>query len=153
MPFITDELLYVHMPKTGGLWISRILQNVAKGIRIPGLPRHTPAMDIPEEYLEDRLMFGSIRDPWSWYTSLWQHLRAGEDGQQLLAYLDDGEGTFTAFLRGATYSPTWMRAPKHLTQKLLSSSYLLTCNSIAFFNSKIAASILLNFFLSCTCNS
>lgn len=115
MPIYTDDLLYGHMPKTGGLWVAHVLL-ARGGQKVPNLRRHSPLTDVPEEYTKDRLLVGSVRDPWSWYVSLWQHLRAAEDGQRLLAHLDRKKGTFKAFIEGVTDPGIWLRAPVYLTE-------------------------------------
>lgn len=114
MPIATEDFLYVHMPKTGGIWVTKILLGMG-GIKVPGLKRHAPAGDLASSWTEGRLMFGTVRDPWSWYVSLWCHLRAGRDGQMLLRALGQGDQSFEAFLRGATDPAVWMNAPQRFT--------------------------------------
>jgi hypothetical protein len=114
MPVATEQMLYVHMPKTGGIWVTKVLETVG-GTRIPKLHRHCNAQDIPDTWRDGRLMFGTIRDPWSWYVSLWRHLALGRDGQMLLRHLGKGDQGFEAFLRGATDPGVWMTTPQRYT--------------------------------------
>jgi hypothetical protein len=115
VPIATEKLLYVHMPKTGGLWVAKVLEAVG-GSKVPKLHRHCFAGDVPESWTEGRLMFGTIRDPWSWYVSLWRHLSVGRDGQMLLRHLGGGNQSFEAFLRGATDPAVWCQTPNRYTQ-------------------------------------
>jgi len=114
MPITTDQLLHIHMPKTGGLWVGRVLL-AAGGTKVAGLRRHDPHNAVPDEVREGRLVFGTIRDPWSWYLSFWRHLRVGRDGQMLLRQLGRGDQNFGPFLRGATDPGVWCRMPDSLT--------------------------------------
>jgi len=115
VPIATEKLLYVHMPKTGGLWVAKVLEAVG-GSKIPKIHRHCFAGDVPASWTEGRLMFGTVRDPWSWYVSLWRHLSVGRDGQMLLRHLGSGDQSFEAFLRGATDPAVWCQTPNRYTQ-------------------------------------
>lgn len=115
MPIATEQLLYVHMPKTGGIWVTKILESVG-GVRIKGLARHCYAGDVPASWVEGRLMFGTVRDPWGWYLSLWRHLAYGRDGQMLLRHLGRGDQSFDAFIRGVTDPSVWCQTPNRYTE-------------------------------------
>lgn len=108
----TPMHVYVHMPKTGGMWVAHALHNLGNGHKIPGTRRHARYDDIPQDALEGRMVFGSIRDPWAWYASLWQHLRNGVDGPPVLRALGDGDESFGAFLRGMTDRQVWATLPE-----------------------------------------
>ena len=76
----SPPLLQVHCPKTGGRWLSAVLAQYAHGRRI--LSKHAPAwmIDDDERYREIRfkpelIRIGTVRDPWSWYYSLYLHAR------------------------------------------------------------------------------
>ena len=58
---------FVHMPKTGGTWLSRY------GNRVPGLPQHASAADS----VCDATMVATRRDPAAWYESYWRHCMQG----------------------------------------------------------------------------
>lgn len=67
--FLTDNYCYVDMDKTGTVYINNILANLNKNYNLQhhALPSH-------EIINNTRIVkFGSIRDPWSWYVSLWSY--------------------------------------------------------------------------------
>jgi len=104
---VTPSLVYIHMPKTGGMWVAYVLHNIADGHKVRAVRRHGPLADVPSALLEGRILAGSIRDPWSWYTSPWQHLRSGVDGPPILRAIGDGDQSFNAFLRGVCDNDFW----------------------------------------------
>jgi len=108
----TNDLIFIHMPKTGGLWVADVLRKAAGGENVPGTNRHIPIGEVPADLVESRKVFGTIRDPWSWYASLWQHLRNGVDGPPLLRALGCGSEDFPSVLRGLTDPSIWGSVPK-----------------------------------------
>ncbi len=64
--FINDNLLFIEMQKTGGSHILKLLSKFVGG-EIYG--KHHRLTDD----LADRFVFGSIRNPWDWYVSLWAY--------------------------------------------------------------------------------
>jgi hypothetical protein len=64
---IGPNVAFVHMPKTAGTWISRLL--IAHGV-CPKLAHENPHPYGRDLDLTGRLVIGCIRDPWSWYLSL-----------------------------------------------------------------------------------
>ena len=92
------------MPKTGGMSVYRILREVSPTYAvIKGPRRHSPAEDLPPEFLEGKKLFGTARDPWSWYASLYQHASSGPDGVQKLKEWGNGDGSFESVLFGWTH--------------------------------------------------
>lgn len=64
--FINDKIAYVQLQKTAGTHIASVLHSLAPGdFRV----KHSPIM----ENVEDRLVVGSVRNPWDWYVSLWAY--------------------------------------------------------------------------------
>jgi hypothetical protein len=67
--FVTDKLVYLQLQKTGCTHIVRVMKDLVGGSstgRKHGRVKH----GFP---LEGRRIVGSIRDPWSWYVSLWAY--------------------------------------------------------------------------------
>jgi hypothetical protein len=79
--FQTNHFTYVHMQKTGGTRIREILSELTDGQSLGR--RHGFLHRKPD----DHLVFGSIRDPWAWYVSLWAFGCEGRGG--VLSWLKD----------------------------------------------------------------
>lgn len=84
--FITDRLVYIQMQKTACTRIAEILAETVGG----------QSVDRKHGYLDqkprNKIVVGSIRDPWAWYVSLW-------------AFGCTGRGGVLAQLKG---DPQWM---------------------------------------------
>lgn len=112
MTVVLKNLVYVHMPKTGGIWVSQVLRALG-GHVAPQTSRHVPLSDTPAEILKGRTLLGTIRDPWSWYVSFWRHLQAGQDNRALCEFLGEGDPSFPAVLVGVT-SHKWTSVPEEI---------------------------------------
>jgi hypothetical protein len=64
--FVSDRIVYIELHKTGCTHIRNILKDVLDGELIG---KHNQAT--PDLFNGDRNFWGSVRDPWVWYTSLW----------------------------------------------------------------------------------
>lgn len=78
----TDRYTYVQMQKTASGCIEAILRAVT-GARRQGR-KHTYFQEKPA-----RLVFGSVRDPWAWYVSLWAFRGRGVNPIAPALYKDD----------------------------------------------------------------
>jgi hypothetical protein len=64
--FVSNQIVFLELQKTGSTTIRRLLREVVRGKLIGKHNRLTP------ELLDgSRTIFGSVRNPWSWYVSLW----------------------------------------------------------------------------------
>lgn len=75
--FAAPGLLYIHVPRTGGTFISNVLEKNGVGSRqlSPSVGGHDGIREVPEHTLDTTLTFASLRDPWSWYASVDAHYR------------------------------------------------------------------------------
>lgn len=64
--YVADQLIYLQLQKTASTHIASLLPNYLKGEQIG---KHAPLTFDPG----DRLVVGSIRNPWDWYVSLWSY--------------------------------------------------------------------------------
>jgi hypothetical protein len=64
--FISDQLVYLQLQKTGCTHVAKLLGNVCSGVQIDKHNRLSP--DLRES---GRNILGSVRNPWDWYVSLW----------------------------------------------------------------------------------
>ena len=71
---VSKHFVFIHVPKTGGTWLGDILLRESPpewGVKYVGVPRiHCGASELTKH--EGTLpRFGFIRNPWSWYVSLY----------------------------------------------------------------------------------
>jgi len=99
----TESFLYWHMPKTGGMSVSRVLARGLGAERISGIRRHESIQKLDHSLREGRQVFGTHRDAWSWYASLYQHASSGAEGRERLRSWGNGEPGFKPFLYGVTH--------------------------------------------------
>ena len=62
--FVVKDLVYLETQKTGGTHIRRLMKRYIGG---EAKGKHNR----PTVELADKFVFGSIRNPWDWYVSLW----------------------------------------------------------------------------------
>ena len=72
---ITKHFVFLHMPKTGGVFIEEICRAHLPPARLVthALHRHAPYEQIPQAY-RDLPIFFLVRNPWDWYVSWYDHL-------------------------------------------------------------------------------
>ncbi len=75
--FVGSGLLYIHVPRTGGTFISNVLEKHGVGSRQLSLEvgGHDGIREVPERTTDTTLTFATLRDPWSWYASVDAHYR------------------------------------------------------------------------------
>lgn len=111
MVVCADRLAFVHLPKTGGAWITEQLRVYLGGSFV--CRGHTPAsvalrerpdgMFDPES--RPKLTFGILRDPWSWYASWYHHaMSCGEAYREGLSVYGGGSLAFRDVLYGVTHA-------------------------------------------------
>jgi hypothetical protein len=84
---VASELVFVHVPRTGGVFIRGVLRDHLKlDPKAPRLSTHAAYHELPIEY-RDRPGFCVVRNPWDWYVS-WYHHVMGQGAR--LASLDPG---------------------------------------------------------------
>lgn len=103
MPLVTQDLVYIHMPKTGGTWVANVLLKLLQAKQVGD--GHGPSMPG-----EGRVVFGTVRDPWTWYVSWWLHaLRANPD---TACQWGNGSPAFSHVLQGVLYPHTVDKLPQ-----------------------------------------
>lgn len=71
--YISDQLIYLELPKTGGSHILKLLE-----MSVPGEKRAKHQRLPPDFVVGNRLIIGSMRNPWDWYVSLWVYGVSGK---------------------------------------------------------------------------
>lgn len=69
---ITKNAVYLHVPKTAGIWMREVLKPVAIEERAHAIPDR----EILKKY---KHIFGFVRNPWSWYVSLYSYITKGSN--------------------------------------------------------------------------
>lgn len=74
---VAPGLLYLHLPRTGGTFVTNLLEREGVGTRTltPEVGGHDGIRRIPERVADSSFVFGTVRDPWSWYASIDTHYR------------------------------------------------------------------------------
>jgi len=107
--FYSPGLLYLHLPRTGGTFVTKILSSSGLGTRAIAteIGGHDGAREVPSRMRDSSLIFGTIRDPWSWYASIDAHYRQKShlDGF-LLEYFGGKNLSFKDSLLGMTNPST-----------------------------------------------
>lgn len=123
MPIVTDKYVYCHMPKTGGTWMTNYLQQEHEGVR--ALSGHSAASELDPAVYEGKTLFGTVRDPWSWYLSWYNHATRNKGARLAMkTYCDGREPSFHEVLRNLLerrnvpdyYNLIW-RAPGQLARR------------------------------------
>lgn len=81
--FVNDRLVYLQLQKTGCTHVARLLAELIGGEQV-GKHNRLP----PQFAAGNRLVVGSVRNPWDWYVSLWAYGCEGRGG--LAARLTSG---------------------------------------------------------------
>lgn len=112
--FKTNPHIFVHMPRTGGTWVRHFLPRSAlRGQDMDTyMSSHAPATQIKPEDREGRLVWGTIRNPWDWYLSIYQYAMAHQEEVERLQVYGSGSTEFKAVIRGMTH-PTEDTVPMY----------------------------------------
>lgn len=95
-------MLFIHMPKTSGMWWRAVLLAVPGARRLAGT--HSPGVVALPHIRKGARAFGVLRDPLSWYASLWTHILDSDDDRRALLARGWGSNSldFAAVLDGWT---------------------------------------------------
>jgi hypothetical protein len=101
---VTNHSVFLHNPKTGGTWLKHILDPLI----INYVEHHVP--DKPFNHVNT---FTFVRNPWSWYVSLYLFLRNGSEHYEASKQLKppiiqalDGDKSFEDFIKCSTVPAT-----------------------------------------------
>ncbi len=110
--FINDKLIYLQLQKTACTHIAVLLDSYLPGKEIH---KHSPLNRDPG----DRLVIGSIRNPWDWYVSLWAFgcQQQGAIRNRLVASVPSSIAHIVR--RNLTHPGKWLQSVRHM--RLLSN--------------------------------
>lgn len=88
----TDRLLFLHLHKSGGTFVNRMLLRCVPSARHLGY--HLPYREVPAPF-RDLPVLGTVRNPWAYYVS-WYHFQIGKPKRNILFHVcsDDGKLDF-----------------------------------------------------------
>lgn len=69
---VTDRFVYIHVSRTGGTFLNRLIANEIPGAR--RLQYHGHLEDLPAAYA-NLPVIGFVRNPWDWYVSMFHDYR------------------------------------------------------------------------------
>lgn len=69
----SEKIIYLQLEKTGCTHIARLLSESVGGKQVK---KHNPLDDFQQT---DKLIIGSVRNPWDWYVSLWAFATKGDE--------------------------------------------------------------------------
>lgn len=76
MCVILPEAVFIHVPRTGGIWLRTVLRTVVPGImELRGDDRHHMPLSALPDCLQRLPSFGFVRHPLRWAYSRWEHSR------------------------------------------------------------------------------
>lgn len=113
MPVIAGKYLYIHMPKTGGVWMTKYLNSEHDGRLLPG-HGHMPASEVPVHTKKGCELIGTARDPWGWYASWWHHALTEENTAKALRVYGNGSTKFADVMEGVL-APVRGRVPEKVS--------------------------------------
>ena len=118
MAICGDNFLFIHMPKTGGMWVTCVLKYLASSAYLFG-EKHDSFPDLykygNESFFQDKYTFVFVRHPIYWYMSRWA-FRLKVDGWDMVHCLDYNcaSNDFNQFVRNVhkKYPKGWFNTEK-----------------------------------------
>ncbi|HEY1267146.1 MAG TPA: hypothetical protein VGH16_07800, partial [Candidatus Binatia bacterium] len=83
---VTENFAFIHLPRTGGTFVSDIIRKFFPSAREIGY--HLPRAFMPREYAHLPVL-GTIRNPWEFYVSWYQHQKASSRYTPLFCTISD----------------------------------------------------------------
>lgn len=113
---VTDHFVYIHVSRTGGTFLNKLIMNQIPGARM--LQYHGHLSDLPGAYA-GLPVIGFVRNPWDWYVSMFSDYRRKR--QFVFQILSDRgtldfERTVYRFLNLGDGSATSRRLLQHLAR-------------------------------------
>ena len=91
---VTDHFVYIHVARSGGTFLNKLIMNHVPGARM--LQYHGHLRDLPERF-SHLPVIGFVRNPWDWYVSWYAFNRRPKINNQLFNVVSDsGQSEFKA---------------------------------------------------------
>jgi len=91
---ITDQFVFAHLPKAGGVFLQSILQAHFSVTRAwSGDASHRSLEDLPSQH-RGKPVFAVLRNPWAWYVSWFTFCKEEMNNEEFLRNYTPGENAF-----------------------------------------------------------
>ena len=96
---VTDKFVFVHLPRSGGTFISQVIKNFFPSAHEIGY--HLPRALLPKEYAHLPVL-GAVRNPWEFYVSWYHHVWPRDAATTLVSWVtENGKLGFEGTTRNA----------------------------------------------------
>jgi len=96
---VTDEFVFVHLPRSAGTFISELIKNFFPSAHEVGY--HLPRSLLPKESSHLPIL-GAVRNPWEFYVSWYHHVWPRDASTTLVSWLtQNGNVDFSGAIRNA----------------------------------------------------
>jgi hypothetical protein len=83
---VTDKFIFVHLPRTGGTFVSEVIRKFFPSAREIG--HHLPRELLPREFSHLPVL-GTARNPWEFYVSLYHYVWAQDAASVLVSWMSE----------------------------------------------------------------
>ena len=83
---VTDNFVFVHLPRSGGTFVSEIIRKFFPSAREIG--HHLPRELLPREYSHLPVL-GAVRNPWEFYVSLYHYVWSRYAASTLVSWMSE----------------------------------------------------------------
>jgi hypothetical protein len=83
---VTDKFVFVHLPKTGGTFVSEVIRKFFPSAHEIG--HHLPRELLPREYSHLPVL-GTVRNPWEFYVSLYHYVWPRDAASILASWMSE----------------------------------------------------------------
>jgi hypothetical protein len=108
---VNDRIAFLHVPKTGGSWVTEAMRAAGVELRPVPLPAAKRGHGGLEAVDRSLFTFAFVRDPYDWYASYWRHRQKFGDWDSASPIDEFARRPFTEFVLQAA-----KQRPRHLTR-------------------------------------
>jgi hypothetical protein len=83
---VTDKFVFVHLPRSGGTFVSEIIRKFFPSAREIG--HHLPRELLPREYSHLPVL-GTVRNPWEFYVSLYHYVWPKDAASKFVSWMSE----------------------------------------------------------------
>src|ERR687891_179097 len=83
---VTDEFVFVHLPRSGGTFVSEIIKKFFPSAYEIG--HHLSRELLPKEYSHLPVL-GTVRNPWDFYVSLYHYVWPKDAAKDLVSWMTE----------------------------------------------------------------